>query len=575
MAVPLFGNAALVAPLLDALLESAADFDRIAGRLILINDSPGDPDLAAALERNLPRLRDRIPVSLWTNDSNIGFLRTANRALRFARDNGSDVVLLNSDALPAPGTLAEMRAVAELDPLIGFVSPRSNNATICDSPAPARFRTGDPKLARRLHKAIEELLPRVAYAPTAVGFCLYIKHEILEEFGFFDETFGDGYNEENDLILRANRRGYRAALANHAFAFHVGSASFATTAIAPAERDAANALLLNRRHPHFAASVQEYFAGAERLAEHMLAGLVPDASGRWRVLFDCEHLTPTHTDSCAFGARMLRAFVGKHGGRYQCHVAASDEALRFHGLDGIQGLVHVAPGSADREGPYLAAIRLAQPFDHEVLARLTRSATLSAFVILDTSALDRGHLGQPRLPALWQRMLGCASLLGYASEATRAAFRSRFFVPEEMVEFVAMPSIEADEGPTLAPAGDDPSLFRTTSGMPGPRPAAARKDDSTGASREWEDAATALADAIERGRARVTYPALLTHARNALDVPAFDRSVPRPSDATPLWRPKTFGYRVWRAAPRPIRRQVFRLARTILDYGAPPGTDAG
>ena len=35
-----------------------------------------------------------------------------------------------------------------------------------------------------------------------------------------------GYNEKNDYIMRANRRGYSSVLANHAFVAHLGKASF-------------------------------------------------------------------------------------------------------------------------------------------------------------------------------------------------------------------------------------------------------------------------------------------------------------------------------------------------------------
>ncbi len=42
---------------------------------------------------------------------------------------------------------------------------------------------------------------------------MYIKWQILADLGVFDEIYGLGYNEENDLIMRANRCGYRAVIA--------------------------------------------------------------------------------------------------------------------------------------------------------------------------------------------------------------------------------------------------------------------------------------------------------------------------------------------------------------------------
>jgi len=59
-----------------------------------------------------------------------------------------------------------------------------------------------------------------------VGFYLYIKNEVIANFGFLDPEFGVGYEEENDLIFRANKVGYSAILVDNAFAYHAGSASF-------------------------------------------------------------------------------------------------------------------------------------------------------------------------------------------------------------------------------------------------------------------------------------------------------------------------------------------------------------
>ena len=125
-----------------------------------------------------------------------------------------------------PGAIAEMQRVAGLDPMIGFVSPRSNNATICSFPPAAGIPNLPPEQSHAVFLQLSGYLPEFHYVPVAVGFCLFIKFLILDEFGLLDEIYGRGYNEENDLIMRANRCGYRAALANHAFVYHFGEASF-------------------------------------------------------------------------------------------------------------------------------------------------------------------------------------------------------------------------------------------------------------------------------------------------------------------------------------------------------------
>ena len=212
----------------------------LQGHVVLINDSPDDTELHAALAAATPALCEAVSAEVLTNPGNLGFVRTANRALHLGEQRGADVILLNSDALPAPGAFAEMTSVALSDPMISVVSPRSNNATICNSPYPDRFRELDAAAALQAHSKMACYLPPVTYVPTAVGFCLYVRRVMIQEFGVFDEVYGEGYNEENDFVMRCNRAGYRAALANHAFVHHLGKVSFSESNLSSAARETVN-----------------------------------------------------------------------------------------------------------------------------------------------------------------------------------------------------------------------------------------------------------------------------------------------------------------------------------------------
>ena len=249
VAVPLYRQPHLLASLAAALTAMADELCAIGATVLLIDDSPDDVALAAELDRVVPILAAAVRVVRIRNPANLGFVRSANVALARARDAGQDVLLLNSDTLPRPGAFAEMVAVAALDPMTAVVSPRSDNATICNSPIQEDLRRDGGERAYAAHRAIERYLPRVSYVPTAVGFCLLIRHAMLAEFGLFDEIYGRGYHEENDFIRRCNRRGYRAVLANHAYVHHLGGASFAQTAEPTSARDAANHEILLRTVP--------------------------------------------------------------------------------------------------------------------------------------------------------------------------------------------------------------------------------------------------------------------------------------------------------------------------------------
>ena len=79
---------------------------------------------------------------------------------------------------------------------------------------------------------ISRTFPRFHFSPTCVGFYMFVSHTVLTNHGGLREDFGAGYEEENDLVMRASKVGTRAVIANHAFAYHhAGSASFSLTSI--------------------------------------------------------------------------------------------------------------------------------------------------------------------------------------------------------------------------------------------------------------------------------------------------------------------------------------------------------
>jgi glycosyltransferase involved in cell wall biosynthesis len=178
----------------------------------------------------------------------------------------SDVVLLNSDTLVAPGWLQELRRVAYAAPDIGTVTPLSNDATILSYP---NVRGGNPvpdiadttridTMARRVNggRAIE--------IPVGVGFCLYVKRSCLDDVGAFrDDVFAQGYGEENDFCLRARHRGWRHMAAPGAFVAHVGGHSFGS---AGSHLRARNQVLLERLHPGYGTLVDAHIA-ADPLSE--------------------------------------------------------------------------------------------------------------------------------------------------------------------------------------------------------------------------------------------------------------------------------------------------------------------
>ncbi len=191
--------------------------------IIVVDDGSSDPSLI----RSLDRLTQQNQIQLLRNDQNLGFTSTANRGMALHGDR--DVVLLNSDTLVHGNWLDRLRQTAQSDWNVATVTPFTNNGEICSypsicvsAPMPDLVELGRlDDLAALANPGLSSTLP------TAVGFCTYIRREILLEIGFFDEArFPRGYGEENDFSLRAEAKGYRHLLAADVFVAHQGGASF-------------------------------------------------------------------------------------------------------------------------------------------------------------------------------------------------------------------------------------------------------------------------------------------------------------------------------------------------------------
>ena len=198
--------------------------------IIIINDCSPESEVDALLASYEGKYSH---VQILKNDTNLGFVLTVNRGMRLAGE--ADVILLNSDTEVANNWLDRLIRQAYADDTIGTVTPFSNNATICNYPdiyGWSLLPVGET--VSSLDKACSSAnAGRAIDIPTAVGFCMYIKHSCLADVGLFDENaFGKGYGEENDFSLRAASKGWRHILATDIFVFHEGEISFSESASA-------------------------------------------------------------------------------------------------------------------------------------------------------------------------------------------------------------------------------------------------------------------------------------------------------------------------------------------------------
>ena len=436
IAVPFYRNEHLVAPVIGSLIGCAADLASIGAEIVCYDDSPDYPALGEALRAILPQAAAAFPCRIETNPQNLGFVRTMNRAVAEAVARRADLLMLNSDTEIEPGALPEMLRVAALDHMIGFVNPRSNNATIATLPIPAP--PPDRAAARDAYQALARMLPAVSHVPTAVGFCMLVRWIVLAEFGGFDEIYGQGYNEENDLVMRAGRCGFRAVLANHAFVWHAGEESFSGAAVARDVWEPANRAILDARYPEYGPYTAAHYDAPETIAERQLAALRPGADGRIDVAFDFSSFRVAHNGTYRAGRQLLAVARETWGAQANIHVLCSRDVYEFHAY------ADLAIPRVDPHDPrvFAAVFRVGQPYDWNVLQRLVLSAPVIGVYMLDTISIDCPQLASPLLYNIWQFTLDHADVIATQSAQTAHQLQTRFTMRPETIALVSHHSLD-------------------------------------------------------------------------------------------------------------------------------------
>jgi GT2 family glycosyltransferase len=229
---------------LPALTASVAALDPAPDEVILIDDASPDARVRPWLQAHI--VDHDLPWLLVLHQENLGFVRSANEGLAYARRH---CLLLNQDTVCERRLLAKLSAAVDAVPEAGTVTPFSNNGEIVSLPAFCAVNPM-PEDVEAMARACEAAgPPGYPELPTAVGFCMLITRRALDTVGVFDaERFGHGYGEENDYSRRVHAAGLRNLLCDDAYVAHVGNQSFADLGMRPDEATLARVL---ERHPDY------------------------------------------------------------------------------------------------------------------------------------------------------------------------------------------------------------------------------------------------------------------------------------------------------------------------------------
>jgi GT2 family glycosyltransferase len=193
--------------------------------LVIIDDKSTDQRISAYLGR-LGHEKNGRKIEVLFNTDNQGFVKTINSGMRLSTE---DVIILNSDTLVTRNWVEKLQRAAYSKPRVATATPLSNYMTINGIPKPFQYNEIPCEMDVDTFAGFIEDISLRYYPeiPAGVGFCMYLKRNVLEQLGYFDDTkFEKGYAEETDFCMRALKKGFVHVLDDSTYIYHVGGVSF-------------------------------------------------------------------------------------------------------------------------------------------------------------------------------------------------------------------------------------------------------------------------------------------------------------------------------------------------------------
>lgn len=141
-------------------------------------------------------------VMVYKNED--GWLQAANKMMKSVT---TDVILLNDDTIVLTDIVKEMpiAAVGGVG-IVGAKMLAPNQETVINY---GIYVASDGNTAHKHYGEQRGKVNKVETQKAVEGSCIYIKREVLDQIGYFDEGYGSGYREEVDLAFRAREAGWK------------------------------------------------------------------------------------------------------------------------------------------------------------------------------------------------------------------------------------------------------------------------------------------------------------------------------------------------------------------------------
>jgi GT2 family glycosyltransferase len=192
-----------------AAVQSVLDSRDPLAKEIFVVDNGSTDETASTLPREFPQIK------FIRSEKNLGFSRACNLAAKSAL--GEFLLLLNSDARPAPDALEKCAAWMRTNPDCAVAGGQLLNADGSRQNSIANFPTLatellNKSLLRRLRPekfpGKEQIFPAPVDVETIVGAFVFVRKKIWDALGGLDERFFFFF-EETDFCLRARQKNFR------------------------------------------------------------------------------------------------------------------------------------------------------------------------------------------------------------------------------------------------------------------------------------------------------------------------------------------------------------------------------
>jgi glycosyltransferase involved in cell wall biosynthesis/predicted Zn-dependent protease len=202
-------------------MESVLARTRAPYELVLVDNASTDGTPAYMDELRSRPGPERVIV--LRNEENKGFPAGCNQGLAASR--GEYVVFLNNDTVVTAGWLDGLVQWSLSDwPRVGLVGAVTNASRAPQQVEPGYADlSGLPAFAARRQR---DFAGKSLAVERLTGFCLLARRELLDRVGGFDEGYGLGFFDDDDLSVRALKAGYRLLVAQDVFVHHFGSRTF-------------------------------------------------------------------------------------------------------------------------------------------------------------------------------------------------------------------------------------------------------------------------------------------------------------------------------------------------------------